>query len=139
MKKHLALLLSLCMLLALVACGGGSEAADDPNLGLYEAATAEMWGIEIEVGDLYENGFTLELKAKGKCTINADGTKANGKWTLDGDQIHLSAGGVEIDGILSDGTIAVEDLMGMGVNMVFVNAAYGAPVASRADLASIRQ
>lgn len=129
MKKYLSLFLILCLLLGLVACGGDKgEASDDPNLGLYEAYTAEMWGIEMSVADIYEKGFTVELKAKGKCALEVDGKKANGKWSLEGENIHIKGGGVEMDGVLKDGVITVEDLMGMGLTMTFKNMSYAPSV-----------
>ena len=81
LKKTIALLLCLCLLPALAACGA-EEAGSDPNAGLYEAATAEMLGIEVDISDMYEKGFSIELKDKGKCAFNIDGQKGSGKWTL---------------------------------------------------------
>ena len=79
----------MCMLLLmstlLTACGGDDEdAEDDPNLGVYVAKTAEMAGFEIDVTDVYENGFSIELKGNGKGTASIDKDEASIKWTLDG-------------------------------------------------------
>ena len=64
MKKTIALLLALGMLLCLSACGGSAE--PDPNAGLYEAVSATALGYTIPVEDVFEEGFSLELKNGGK-------------------------------------------------------------------------
>lgn len=56
------------MLAALTACGG-EKSSNDPNVGIYYATTAEMWGIEMEVTELWEGGFSIELKDGGKCSM----------------------------------------------------------------------
>ena len=76
------MLLVLILTFSLAACGGGGAGSDDPNLGLWEAKLAEMLGIEMDVADFFEKGFTIELKTNGNCTLNVDGSRANGKWTL---------------------------------------------------------
>ena len=64
MKKiYLVTTVVLVLLALLVFAGCGAEAADDPNLGLYTAATAEMWGIEMPISDLFENGVSIEQRA----------------------------------------------------------------------------
>ncbi len=109
----------MCMLLLmsslLTACGSDDE--DDPNLGVYEAKTAEMSGFEIDIDDVYENGFTIELKGKGKGVATIDNEEEKIKWTLDGKDFHAEGGGVELDGTLKDGVMVLEDLLGTGMNM----------------------
>lgn len=58
----LAVILAIVLICVLGGKGGGGDAADDPNLGLYTATTAEMLGIEMDITDLFENGVTIELK-----------------------------------------------------------------------------
>jgi ABC-type glycerol-3-phosphate transport system substrate-binding protein len=52
MKKAYAILLALALTLALAACGGNPD--PDPNSGVYEAVTAELAGISVEVSDVFE-------------------------------------------------------------------------------------
>lgn len=119
LKKTIALLLCLCLLPALAACGA-EEAGSDPNAGLYEAATAEMLGIEIDISDMYEKGFSIELKDKGKCAFNIDGQKGSGKWTLDGEALHVEGGGLKMSGTLSEGVMTLENLFDLGLNMTLL-------------------
>ena len=99
--------------------GGGSDKSDDPNLGVWKATTGEMFGISVDLDDVYENGFTIELKAKGKCSLNIDGKKANGSWTLEGSAFTVKGGGLDCEGKLENGKLILEDVLGSGLNLVF--------------------
>ena len=117
-SKVTAVLLAVSLALSLTACG--SDAQSDPNAGVYTAVTAKAMGIEMPVGDLFGEGFSIELKDKGKCAITADGKKANGKWTLDGSAFTVKGGGIDCAGTLENGAIVLEDVMGMGVTLTLV-------------------
>lgn len=115
-----ALAVIIAVVLVVVLGGkGGADAAADPDLGVYNAKTAAMWGIDMDVSDLFENGFSIELKKNGKCAINANGTKGNGKWTLEDGALHVSGGGLDCDGTLEYGVMTLEDVLGMGVTLGF--------------------
>lgn len=98
----------------------GGATADNPDLGLYNATSAEMYGVVVEIDDLWENGFAIELKDKNKCDIFVDGQSSSGKWQLNGDQVHINGGGLDCDGMLSDGQMALEDVLGTGMTLTFV-------------------
>ncbi|MCL1895836.1 MAG: hypothetical protein FWG03_04745 [Clostridiales bacterium] len=119
-KRVLVMLLALVFVLAFAACGGkDADAGDDPNLGLWVAKDAMMWGEKISVDDFFGNGFTIELKDKGKCTVNFDGTKANGSWALEDGSFTAKAGGVNVEGTLEGGELVLTDVMGMGLDLFF--------------------
>ncbi len=112
---------ALCLITAFVmtvlcACGG-EAAEDDPNIGVYKAKKAELGGFEIDVTDVFDEGFTIELKNKGKGRVEMDGDGGNIKWTLDGNTFHAEGGGAEFDGTLGDGVMVLEDLEGSGVTL----------------------
>ena len=113
------LALILLMVLLVKGCTGAVKDAFDPNLGVYNATTAEMYGMTVSVTDLWENGVSIELKAKDKCVFNIDGEKYNIKWTLDGTDINVKGKGLNCDGTLNQGTLVLEDVLGMGVNITF--------------------
>lgn len=115
----LAVILAIVLICVLGGKGGGGDAADDPNLGLYTATTAEMLGIEMDITDLFENGVTIELKSNGKCIMNVDGTKGSGKWTLENGVFHVKGGGLDCDGTLANGVMTLENMLDMGVAMTF--------------------
>lgn len=118
MKKYLVSVMCILMLLActiLTSCG--DDAGDDPNLGLYIAKTGAMSGIEIGVEDVFDGGFSIELKGKGKGTAKVGDESSKIKWTLEGDDFHAEGGGVEFDGTLKDGVMTLEDVMGAGITL----------------------
>ncbi|MBO4890664.1 MAG: hypothetical protein J5574_06695 [Lachnospiraceae bacterium] len=100
----------------LAGCGKGDP---DPNSGLYEAVSATMMGMEIDVSDIYENGVSFDLQDGSKCIANMDGDKAKIKWSTDGDSIHLEGGGVELDGTIGGGDMTLVNMMDMGMDMKF--------------------
>jgi hypothetical protein len=122
MKKALCITLAAVLLFSLAACGGGgggSIDASDPNQGLWNAVKAEMWGIATDLSDLYENGFTIELKSGGKCALNVDGKKANGTWVLNGTAFSIKGGGLDESGTLANGVLTLVNLMGLGMDIIF--------------------
>lgn len=119
MKKIICILMTIILVLPLAACGG-SKGDDDPNLGVYEARTGEMLGIEVPVSDFYEEGFTIELKKKGKGKVFCDGEDAGIKWTLDGEDIHIEGGGLDLDGTLKDGVMVFDNIMDSGLKLTFI-------------------
>lgn len=117
-NKLCAAALSLIMLVSLAACGGGGEQTD-PNAGIYTAVYGEMLGIEVEASEIFEDGFTIELRDNGKCVMKIDGESAKGKWTLDGTDFTIKGGGLDSSGWLEDGALYLENVMDMGVSLLF--------------------
>lgn len=101
---------------AVCACSG-DEGPDDPNLGVYVAKSAEMSGLKIGIEDIYEDGFKLELKKKGKATLSADGESGSMKWTLENGKFHAEGGGATFDGTLKDGDMVLENVMDSGMTL----------------------
>ena len=127
MKKIMALLLTLAMLLSLAACGGSAE--EDPNAGKYLGTTAKALGMTMEMSEVYPGETWVELKSGGKGTIMLDGDDFSMKWTLEGETITITIEGVDSVGTLADGVITV-DLMNMGVEMSFLKEGAEMPVAA---------
>ena len=117
MKKIIAFLLALMMLLSLAACGGGSEEVD-PNVGKYIGVSAAVSGFSMPMSDIYPGETWIELKSGGKGDIMLDGDSYALKWTLEGEDITISLEGVDSVGTLKNGAIVV-DLMNMGCVMTF--------------------
>ena len=114
MKKILAILLTLAMLLSLAACGG----EDDPNAGKYIGVSAAVGGFAMAMSDVYPGETQIELKSNGKGNIVLGGDSFPMKWALEGDVFTLTIDGVDSVGKLSNGTIVI-DLMDMGCVMTF--------------------
>ena len=117
MKKLIAILLAVAMLLSLAACGG--ETVEDPNAGKYLGTTAKALGMTMEMSDIYTGETWAELKSGGKCSMMLDGQAISGKWALEGEQITITIQGTTSIGTLANGVLVV-DLMDMGVEMTFV-------------------
>ncbi|MCR5733345.1 MAG: hypothetical protein K6G22_01950 [Lachnospiraceae bacterium] len=117
-KVTKVLLIMLAVITAVFTGCGGSADEDDPNLGVYVAKYAEMSGFKVSVEEVYEDGFIIELKKKGKAHLEADGEDGGTiKWTLDGDKFHAEGGGAELDGTLSDGQMVLENVMDSGMTL----------------------
>lgn len=116
MKRLLAILLSIVMVLSLAACGG--SAAEDPNAGKYIGVSAAVGGFSMPMGDVYPGETWIELKSGGKGSIMLDGEDFSFKWTLDGECLTITVEGVDSVGTLKNGAIVI-DLMNMGCVMTF--------------------
>ena len=125
MKKWIAILIVLTMLLSLAACGG--ETAEDPNAGKYLGTTAKALGMTMDMSEIYPGETWLELKSGGKGTIMLDGDDFPITWALEGDAFTLTIDGVDSVGTLADGVITI-DLMDMGVEMNFLKEGMEMPV-----------
>ena len=114
----------LCMLMVIMSMvlsgcifGGDDDEAADPNLGVYVGKSAEMSGFSMSVDDVFEGGFTIELKKKGKGKAQIGEDDGSIKWTLDGDKFHAEGGGAVLDGTLKDGVMVLENVMDSGVTL----------------------
>ena len=116
MKKLLAILLTLAMLLSLAACGGSTE--EDPNAGKYIGVSAALGGFSMPMSDIYPGETWIELKSGGKGAIMLDGDDFKLKWSLEGEDITVTVEGVDSVGTLKSGNIVI-DLMNMGCVMTF--------------------
>ena len=91
----------------------------DPNVGEWTAVSAEMMGFELDVTDIFEDGFTIELKDKGNCELRFNDSKVSGKWTLSGTAFTVKGGGLDCAGTLKGGEIVLDNVFDMGVALVF--------------------
>ena len=124
MKRLLSALLCILMLFAF-GCSTRNETFDDPNLGVYKATTMEYLGVTIDAAELFEEGFSVELKPNGKCVLKADGESSSGKWSLSGNQFTLQGGGLDCTGTLENGQIHLQ--YDEDVVITLVNESYPAP------------
>ncbi len=99
---------------------GGAPAADSADLGLYTAQKAELMGMSVDVGTMWENGFSIELMKNGKCRVNVDGDKGNAKWSKEENgAFHLKGSGLDCSGTLRDGVLVLDNVMDSGVILTF--------------------
>ena len=98
---------------------GGKNTAGSDDLGLYVAQAGEMNGLSINIENLWDDGFTIELKDKGKAEISIGGEKGSAKWTLDGDKFTVKGSGIDCSGTLKNGVLTLENAMDSGVTLTF--------------------
>lgn len=115
MKKFLAMLLTLCLLLTLCAC----STEPDPYAGTYNGLTATVLGMTLPLSDVYPGETRVELGSGGKGTILLDGRDFKMKWKLEGEEITLTVSGDDSVGTLKDGLLKV-DLLNKGCLMTFL-------------------
>ncbi len=115
----LAVILAVVLILVLGGKGNTPEASNDPNVGVWNATNASMWGMDMAVADVFENGVSLELKDNGKCVLTVDGDSANGKWSYEDGVLSLTGGGVDCTGTIESGVLSLTNLMDMGVDLTF--------------------
>lgn len=117
MKRTLVCLLTAILLLSLCACGGGGAAAD-PNAGKYIGYQADVMGWE-PIENIYDEGENyIELKSGGKGTFCLNGEVLKVKWTMDGENLTMTADDQTCTGTLKDGLITI-DFFGSGIMMSF--------------------
>ena len=99
MKKILAFLLTLAMVLSLAACGE----KDHPNAGVYNAVSCTALGLSLDCA-----GDWMELKGNGKGKVCLMGEEYNCSWTLEGENFTMKNHGDEFSGTLHNGIITLD-------------------------------
>jgi hypothetical protein len=79
-----------------------------------------MWGISVNIADVFENGFSLELKNGGKAVFHYDGKDYSLKWTLEGDSFHAEGGGAELNGTLAYGEMRLTNVLDSGMEILLI-------------------
>ena len=98
-KLILIAVVVIALLFGVFGMGGGSE---DPNAGIYNCLGYSAMGMTLDGGDDYN-----ELKSNGKATLVLMGEELPCKWTLEGTDFVVDAGGMEFYGTLENGIIAL--------------------------------
>ena len=113
---------AILIIVLLVSTLGGKDnkaaANDDLNLGVYTAVSADMLNMEVPESDFREDGFSIELMEKDQCSIEIDGNKGSGKWTLAEDgTFHVKGSGIDCTGTLAGGVMILENVLDMDVSL----------------------
>lgn len=123
-KKSKKWLIPVIALLLVAAIGVGFLVTrgnpNDPNLGTYKATTVSMYGLDLNPDDIFEGGFTVELKGNGICWIKAGDEQGPGTWEIEDGVITIDDGNSEIEGKIEDGVITIENMLDMGLNLQMV-------------------
>ena len=122
MKKILAFLLAVMMMLSLVACGnkdGSNTAATaDEFEGDWIGVGGDAWGIAFTAEDAA--AYVLSVSGS-KASVIVDGEAMEATCKTDGNTITLEIEALDMSstGTLEDGAIYFEDLLGLGINIYF--------------------
>lgn len=123
-QKLIAIALVALLALSLAVSCGKKESdgpSDDPLLGNWLAATVEMFGDESAAEEVFDGGFVIELKARGKCELRVDGDTDQYTWAQKGDTVIISAGKTEFITARVDGPLMlIDDFMDLGMKIMLV-------------------
>ncbi len=103
--------------LAMFFFGGSS---DDPNVGVWTADEITMMGMTMDPADIYPDGIVLEITSSDKCVLIFDGDNFNAKYEIDGTTFTITQAGDEFSGTIEGNTIAITNLLDMGLDIRFV-------------------
>lgn len=110
MKKTIALMASLAMVILSIAGCGKSKYADSEYVGTWTAKSAEAAGVEISMDTLFDS-LSITLDKSGEATLDINGETNTGNWE-ETDQ------GFSLDGELEfvvDGSAATVDYEGVTI------------------------
>ena len=118
--EAMSLLVLLLILLILPGCAIRESEIQDPNLGVYNATSAEKSGVRMDIATFWEGGVSIELKGNNKCTFTIKGKAYGINWCLEGNNIIIEGKGLNLSGTLIDGTLILENFMDSGVSLTFI-------------------
>jgi hypothetical protein len=144
-KKVIALMLALSLastLTLLVGCdsilGGGNagsntSASTDSStaslLGVWNATSAEMFGVKVGIAEAIGGNFEIELKAGGACELRPVGAPIPCVWELSGNTITISGGNIadlisggqsaSLSATVENNTLVLDDYTGVGLRVIF--------------------
>ncbi len=120
MKKIISIILVFLMVFSLTACGGKDPVEEDPNVGIWHAVFATFDGETLSAEDLYDDGFSLDFRAGGKCVVVIDGEREEGKWTFDNGQLVIARkGDDDFKGNIEGGILTLVNLLDTGMDVTF--------------------
>ena len=122
MKKKMR---CICMFICIISivfitgCGGGSSKEKSPYEGKWIAVSAQMMGMSVGIEDTFGGAFEFEVKSGGKVRVLIGEDTGEGKWSVEEDQFTLTIEGEDMIGVIREDTISFDDMLGMGVKIIF--------------------
>ena len=119
--------LVIAAVVAVLVFGGGSD-ADNPDCGLYTAQYGMGYGSRVEITDMWEKGFTMELRPNGTCKVVVDGVRDSWDYFLGEDgSLVVDADDETLRGTLANGVLTLTDVFDSGIDIVFTKDGVEAP------------
>lgn len=122
MKKKISVIFVLiCILttLFMTGCGDNSGEGKSPYEGKWIAVSAQMMGMSVGVEETFGGAFEFEVKNGGKVNVLIGEDTGKGKWSAKEEQFILTIEGEDMVGTIGENTIAFDDMLGMGVKLIF--------------------
>ncbi|HHU07439.1 MAG TPA: hypothetical protein GXZ59_03740 [Clostridiaceae bacterium] len=121
----------------LTSCAKKEELSesDDPNIGVWQATTIEMFDVESPADEIYPGGFEIELQQVGKCKLRIEDKEDKYDWSIDGNTVSISSDGtVFVTALINDNEMVIDDFMAAGMKITLHKAGTAPPiVAPEAD------
>ncbi len=95
---------------------------DDPAVGSWEATSADMDGLQLDVVTVFPGGVALTLNSDGTFEMNINDENGTGDWSYaDGSsvEINISGSGIEASGRLENNVLTLENVLDSGINLIF--------------------
>lgn len=115
--KKVSLLLVAAILL-FSGCGT-SEEKKSPYEGKWIGLVAETMGVQMSVEEAIGGAFEFEVKKNNKVEFTVGDEHGSGKWSVEENQFTLTIEGAEMTGEIGDNCITFEDMLEMGVKVIF--------------------
>lgn len=122
MKKKISILVILAWIIGILfisGCGVSSGKEKSPCEGKWIAVSAQMMGMSVEIEETFGGAFEFEVKKGGKVSVLIGEDTGKGKWKAEEDQFTLTIEGEDMVGVLGENTISFDDMLGMGVKIIF--------------------
>ena len=88
--------------------------------GLYIATRVEQNGIQYDIDEIYDGGFSLQLKTDGYAVLTTGRENYSLIWNLDGESICLTAADSEYTGTLSNGILILNNILDTGLDIILI-------------------
>lgn len=115
-KKVSILLVAVILLFS--GCGT-SEEKKSPYEGKWIGLVAETMGVQMSVEEAIGGAFEFEVKKNNKVEFTVGDEHGSGKWSVEENQFTLTIEGTEMTGEIGDNCITFEDMLEMGVKVIF--------------------
>ena len=121
MKKKWNLLFLLAFIISVITLAGCGKTAGEasPYEGKWIAVSAQMMGMSVSVDETFGGAFEFEVKNGGKVSFSVGEVTGNGKWSAKDDKFSLTIEGEEMVGTIGENNISFDDMLGMGVKVIF--------------------
>ena len=111
-----AVILTVCLLLA--GCGdkGGEVSPDSQYIGTWQAVKAEFKGDEVDIHEVLTEEFVFTLNQDGTAVVNTEGQEHQAPWTETNSEVRISSDDINLTLKKNEGYLTMSIL---GVTIYF--------------------